>query len=626
VPGTYRDLASAELWQDSLERSQRRRVLAADARKDQTRKKTASVAVTAAVAAAPMWPSMTATAADLSTEEAGKVAKKLQDNQPERILLEVGDTSTAVAELQRKLGIPDDGIFGPQTQGAVRAFQKKEKLLPTGKVDVKTWLKLFPTDMIVYAPPGSASALGVNDTDHPEWAAISAKQAAAAGETVVPAAAHGKTGKKKHARREAHASVRAASAGIGGLTPPSPNAGGPQGAPGVGGIPGVLGGIVAPNGGGGGGGGGGGSFHFPPLSKFGSAKEMISAMIKMANRIDSHHYAYSWGGGHNSSFSGPYDCSGAVSAVLHAAGLLNRPMVSGEFMHWGAPGRGAVTIYANAGHVYMSILGKYFGTTHANPGGGAGWFPGAPRAGFAVVHVPFSALHLKGHKKKHKKKRHKRRHHRRHRAQQQGPLNQPEPQGTTGGQQAAPPSSSPPPSSTPTATPAAQSYSPPGGSTPATTQVPNPQPAPAPQPVATAPQSTAVAPTGVAPTAPAAPAPNPQPVAAPPAQGPAGTPGSTPTPNDPAPASRPTVSPGGSGGPQQAAPAPAPKPAPVPSAAPAQQAIDTATSNAGPAAPQASQTGQAASQAAADAAQKSAAPKPPAASNGQGSQGNSSGK
>ena len=66
-------------------------------------------------------------------------------------------------------------------------------------------------------------------------------------------------------------------------------------------------------------------------------------------------------------FSGPYDCSGAVSAVLHAAGLLKRPMVSGEFMHWGAPGPGSVTIYANAGHVYMSILGRYFGTSSANP-------------------------------------------------------------------------------------------------------------------------------------------------------------------------------------------------------------------------------------------------------------------
>ena len=94
---------------------------------------------------------------------------------------------------------------------------------------------------------------------------------------------------------------------------------------------------------------------------------MIRAMIRMANRIDAKRYPYRWGGGHNASFSGPYDCSGAVSAVLRAAGLVDRPMVSGEYMRWGAPGKGAVTIYANAGHVYMSILGRFFGTTGMNP-------------------------------------------------------------------------------------------------------------------------------------------------------------------------------------------------------------------------------------------------------------------
>src|SRR3954453_6500152 len=64
-------------------------------------------------------------------------------------------------------------------------------------------------------------------------------------------------------------------------------------------------------------------------------------------------------------------------------------------MHWGARSPGAVTIYANAGHVYMSILGKFFGTSGANPRGGAGWFPGGARPGFAVVNVPFSQMHLR---------------------------------------------------------------------------------------------------------------------------------------------------------------------------------------------------------------------------------------
>jgi hypothetical protein len=114
-----------------------------------------------------------------------------------------------------------------------------------------------------------------------------------------------------------------------------------------------------------------------------------------ANRIDSQHYPYSWGGGHNPSFSGPYDCSGAVSAVLHAGGLLGSPLVSGEMETIGKPGPGRITIYANAKHVYMSLDGHFFGTSRSNPGRGAGWFNGAARDGFVVRHfdVTGSPIH-----------------------------------------------------------------------------------------------------------------------------------------------------------------------------------------------------------------------------------------
>ena len=612
MPGTAnRDLASTELWQESLERSQRRRVLAADARKDQARKKTASFAVSAAVAASPMWPSVTATADDLSKDEAGKLARKLKHNHAEHVLLAYGDQSSAVAELQRALGIADDGIFGPKTRAAVVAFQKAHGLLPTGKVDVKTWLKLFPTDMIIYAPPGSASALGVNDTDEPEWAAISADAAGApagqgaganAAADTANAAAHrataahiataahsakGARSKSANARvpGAGHPSVHAAKMGATGpAVTIGPNTGGPRGG-GGGGVPGVLGGLVAP--GGGAGGGGGGSFHFPPLSSFGSAKEMIAAMIRMANRIDRHHYAYRWGGGHNSRFSGPYDCSGAVSAVLHAAGLLSRPMVSGEFMHWGAPHRGAVTIYANAGHVYMSILGRFFGTTHANPGGGAGWFKGAPRRGFAVVHVPFSKLHFKGTKHKRPKKKRTRKH-RRHR---RGPLNQlatTAPPSMTGG--VAAPQSSPPPPSSPQPIATSASSQAPSSPSPAqiavtgqqATPTPNPQPATTVQQYAPAPQAPAAAPAPQAPATPApeAPAATPAPAApaAPPAAGNESVSGS-PDPNAPARTDTPASSPGaGSGAGTPSAPeAPVAEPSPQqpapPPAAPAEQPV-----------------------------------------------------
>lgn len=111
---------------------------------------------------------------------------------------------------------------------------------------------------------------------------------------------------------------------------------------------------------------------------------MVGKMIATANRINAAHYPYVWGGGHNPTFAGPYDCSGAVSAVLHAGGYLPRPEVSGELMNFGAPGPGNVTIYASPKHTFMSILGRFFGTHGAS---GAGWYAGSPVPGYAVRHV-----------------------------------------------------------------------------------------------------------------------------------------------------------------------------------------------------------------------------------------------
>lgn len=106
----------------------------------------------------------------------------------------------------------------------------------------------------------------------------------------------------------------------------------------------------------------------------GGAMGGTAAAMREAVRINKQHFPYVWGGGHGS-FSGPYDCSGAVSAVLHAGGWLNSPMVSGELASFGKPGPGPITVYANAEHAFMSIMGKPFGTSGSNPGGGAGFFP-----------------------------------------------------------------------------------------------------------------------------------------------------------------------------------------------------------------------------------------------------------
>jgi cell wall-associated NlpC family hydrolase len=65
----------------------------------------------------------------------------------------------------------------------------------------------------------------------------------------------------------------------------------------------------------------------------------VEKAYQKAREIARKKYPYVWGGGH-ASFAGPYDCSGAVSAVLHAAGLLDSPMSTTGLQNWGSPGRG----------------------------------------------------------------------------------------------------------------------------------------------------------------------------------------------------------------------------------------------------------------------------------------------
>ena len=67
----------------------------------------------------------------------------------------------------------------------------------------------------------------------------------------------------------------------------------------------------------------------------------IQAAIAAGNAI--HTLPYVWGGGHRSFTDTGYDCSGAVSYVLHAAGLLASPMPSGPLASsWGAPRQGSL--------------------------------------------------------------------------------------------------------------------------------------------------------------------------------------------------------------------------------------------------------------------------------------------
>ena len=113
----------------------------------------------------------------------------------------------------------------------------------------------------------------------------------------------------------------------------------------------------------------------------------MQRVIAAANAIAGRPYVY--GGGHGSFDSAGYDCSGSVSYALHGGGLLSAPLDSGAFMSWGAPGPGQhITIYANPGHVYMTVDGRRFDTSARSETGSRWTGTGRSGSGYVVRHPP----------------------------------------------------------------------------------------------------------------------------------------------------------------------------------------------------------------------------------------------
>jgi cell wall-associated NlpC family hydrolase len=119
----------------------------------------------------------------------------------------------------------------------------------------------------------------------------------------------------------------------------------------------------------------------PPLE----APESVKQIIEAGNIIARSPYV--WGGGHGKWIDNGYDCSGSVSFALAAAGLLDGPLDSGRLAHWGEAGPGRwVTIYANAGHVFMQVAGIRFDTSGQRVTGSRWQNDMRTTAGFAVRH------------------------------------------------------------------------------------------------------------------------------------------------------------------------------------------------------------------------------------------------
>jgi hypothetical protein len=131
--------------------------------------------------------------------------------------------------------------------------------------------------------------------------------------------------------------------------------------------------------------GSGGLATVPP-----AAPARVAAIINAANSVARKPYVY--GGGHGrladeTFVDTAYDCSGSVSFALAAAGLVDSPMDSSALARFGKAGPGRwVTIYANAGHAFMTVAGLRFDTSGRDASGSRWQADSRTVTGFTVRH------------------------------------------------------------------------------------------------------------------------------------------------------------------------------------------------------------------------------------------------
>jgi cell wall-associated NlpC family hydrolase len=263
--------------------------------------------------------------------------------------LKKGSRGAAVEKVQRWLNQPADGIFGRDTRAAVKRFQRRQGLTADGVVGPATWAALRRGHRAARRHTSSATPV------RSRGGAVRKLQNA------LGIAADGVFGPATQAAVERFQSSHGLTAD-GVVGPATWSALG---------HPGVR--VVLKR----------GRTHAPS----GGLSPRVRRIIAAGDRIAGKPYKY--GGGHGQWEDSGYDCSGSVSYALHGAGLLDAALTSGDFMSWGAPGKGRwVTIYANPGHVYMVVNGRRFDTTGRDESGSRWQSRSRSAAGYTVRHPP----------------------------------------------------------------------------------------------------------------------------------------------------------------------------------------------------------------------------------------------
>lgn len=310
----HRDHACEEVWAQSLARSRaRREAAAAVSRRPALPSKGMSAATIVLVAGAATVGSVAIEAS--SPADAQAVAVKSRG----------GD----VRQLQQLIGVGADGVFGPDTQRALKRWQRSRGLVADGIAGPNTRAALgLGGGPVLKRKRGAARAGGDGRSRARGGGGVRALQ------RKLGVGADGVFGPATEAAlKRWQASHGLAADGVAG---PATRA-----------AMGLGSGALLKRGRSGGGGGG---------------SSAIERVVAAANRIASAPYKY--GGGHGSYRDSGYDCSGTVSYALHGGGLLRTPLDSSGFISYGEPGPGRrITIYANSGHVYMTIDGRRFDTS-----------------------------------------------------------------------------------------------------------------------------------------------------------------------------------------------------------------------------------------------------------------------